>query len=289
MLTPSLILSKNHCTTYQTMSLHVKARCEVYPRTQDVKRFIVPDDKVPWSVDFPEYDPIDYTSKSVASQPVWADSPDPATITFNCIDKSCNSDRRSNEGNYQVINGCPRNPRGRTGCKGRGTLGKWGPNHAADPIVTRWQRDSNNEIVKQDGKPVLEFVAVQRRDNGEWALPGGMVDAGENRTATLTREFGEEALNSIDATPERKAQIQKLLTEFFKNGKTIYKGYVDDPRNTDNAWMETKAMNFHDEQGTSVGDDAADVKWMPIHKGLKLYASHIDFIRRTVENHGAYW
>lgn len=30
-----------------------------------------------------------------------------------------------------------RNPVGRTGLKGRGTLGKWGPNHAADPVVTR--------------------------------------------------------------------------------------------------------------------------------------------------------
>jgi len=30
-----------------------------------------------------------------------------------------------------------RNPCGRTGLAGRGTLGKWGPNHAADPIVTR--------------------------------------------------------------------------------------------------------------------------------------------------------
>ena len=31
-----------------------------------------------------------------------------------------------------------RNPCGRTGLKGRGLLGRWGPNHAADPIVTRW-------------------------------------------------------------------------------------------------------------------------------------------------------
>lgn len=30
----------------------------------------------------------------------------------------------------------------------------------------------------------------------------------------------------------------------------IYAGYVDDPRNTDNAWMETVAVNFHDETGT---------------------------------------
>ena len=33
----------------------------------------------------------------------------------------------------------------------------------------------------------------------------------------------------------------------------VYKGYVDDPRNTDNSWMETVAMNFHDEAGDSAG------------------------------------
>lgn len=30
----------------------------------------------------------------------------------------------------------PVNPVGRTGLIGRGHLGRWGPNHAADPIVT---------------------------------------------------------------------------------------------------------------------------------------------------------
>jgi len=29
-----------------------------------------------------------------------------------------------------------RNPIGRTGMTGRGLLGKWGPNHAVDPVVT---------------------------------------------------------------------------------------------------------------------------------------------------------
>jgi ADP-ribose pyrophosphatase len=32
----------------------------------------------------------------------------------------------------------------------------------------------------------------------------------------------------------------------------VYRGYVDDPRNTDNAWMETIAYNFHDDDGTRV-------------------------------------
>lgn len=40
------------------------------------------------------------------------------------------------------------------------------------------------------------MVAIQRRDNLQWAIPGGMVDPGEKATATLKREFIEEAMNS---------------------------------------------------------------------------------------------
>ena len=66
----------------------------------------------------------------------------------------------------------PRNPIGRTGMVGRGLLGKWGPNHAADPIVTRWKRDSAGNKIFTNGKPLLEFVAIKRKDTGEWAIPG---------------------------------------------------------------------------------------------------------------------
>ena len=46
--------------------------------------------------------------------------------------------RASHEGEYLVdVNNRPLNIRGRTGLRGRGVLGKWGPNHAADPVVTR--------------------------------------------------------------------------------------------------------------------------------------------------------
>lgn len=48
------------------------------------------------------------------------------------------TDRRSHMGKYELFDGIPINPSGRTGVKGRGQLGKWGPNHAADPVVTRF-------------------------------------------------------------------------------------------------------------------------------------------------------
>ena len=81
------------------------------------------------------------------------------------------------------------------------------------------------------------------------------------------------------------------------------RGYVDDPRNTDNAWMETVAFNFHDPSGQEVcfnedqstpssflnlerdfifaqvgqlplqaGDDAGAIQWMPLNKEV-LYMS----------------
>ena len=87
------------------------------------------------------------------------------------------------------------------------------------------------------GKPILLFIAIQRDDTGEWALPGGMVDPGECITESLQREFGEEAMNT-DKYPERAELIKKMLS----NGHLIYQGYVDDPRNTDNAWMETQGI-----------------------------------------------
>ncbi|XP_005093921.1 ADP-ribose pyrophosphatase, mitochondrial isoform X2 [Aplysia californica] len=288
------------------MKTHVKARCEVYPRG-DIKRFLVPDDKVSWDELFPEYAPVEYTSPSVLQMPPWADVDFRHTVTngddtssphspkWNQLDGKVN--RRSHMGSYQIYEKVPRNPVGRTGMIGRGTLGRWGPNHAADPIVTRWKRDDNGKVVKDaNGKQILEFIAVQRRDNGEWALPGGMVDAGEVVSITLKREFGEEALNSLEANDADKKAIEASINDLFMKGVEVYRGYVDDPRNTDNSWMETVAMNFHDAEGTGVakfklhaGDDAVGVQWMELSHDLKLYASHINFLQTTAEKLGAHW
>lgn len=59
----------------------------------------------------------------------------------------------SYNGPYQIVNGFPLNPLGRTGICGRGVLGRWGPNHAADPIISRWKRlDNGNMAVGVNNK-----------------------------------------------------------------------------------------------------------------------------------------
>lgn len=187
---------------------------------------------------------------------------------------------------------------GRTGIVGRGLLGRWGPNHAADPIVTRWKRDGNGIVAKDEctSKPVLQFVAIQRKDSGEWAIPGGMVDPGETLSATLMREFMEEALSLLEMDDAGKRALRDSVANFFARGEEVYKGIVDDPRKTDNAWMETVAINFHDEDSAVVGklalkagDDARNVRWMDVDSRINLYANHSEFIRRTVSRLNAHW
>jgi len=287
----------------QIRSMHEKARCQVYPvkgHPDKVTRFQVPDEKVKWTAEWPDYQPIKFTAPFVLTA-VWADlSFDNKDFkpTWNSLDGKI--DRQSHEGNYSLDEqGRPLNPHGRTGLQGRGILGRWGPNHAADPVVTRWQRDEKGDKVVNalSGNPVLEFVCIERGDGGGWAIPGGMVDPGEKVSTTLKREFMEEAMDSTQASSEENAENSALVETFFSGGGTqVYKGYVDDPRNTDNSWMETVVMNFHDDSGLSVGnlklkagDDARNLKWMAIESNLTLYASHKEFIHKVAELLKAHW
>eukprot|EP00456_Euglypha_rotunda_P081195 TRINITY_DN79091_c0_g1_i1.p1 TRINITY_DN79091_c0_g1~~TRINITY_DN79091_c0_g1_i1.p1 ORF type:complete len:112 (-),score=22.39 TRINITY_DN79091_c0_g1_i1:10-345(-) len=108
------------------------------------------------------------------------------------------------------------------------------------------------------------MVAIKRHDTGNWAIPGGMVDPGEKVSETLRREFEEEAGNVDDSQREK---LRKLLGQLFapSNSVLIYRGYVDDPRNTDNSWMETAAYNFHctPEIGRAVQQECRDRSRMP--------------------------
>lgn len=229
----SLILINSKCRSSEKESAtmnkifkHVACRNSLYAKA--IQRFPVPDEFISWTTSYEEYEPPFYESSVIENKP-WADSKiDDPTFKpkFNELDGNVN--RVSHTGPYQIANGLPLNPFGRTGITGRGVLGRYAVNHAADPIVSTWKRGENNEIVRDSitQKPILKILCIKRGDTGEIALPGGMVDPGEQVSVTLKREFIEEALNG---------KLQETeLDEFFANGSEIFKGYVDDPRNTDN-------------------------------------------------------
>ena len=71
---------------------------------------------------------------------------------------------------------------------------------------------------------------------------------------------------------------------------------MDDPRNTDNAWIETIAYNFHDESGAVVGnlkfeagDDAGKVKWLDLNREVQLYANHKKIVQNVIDKLKADW
>lgn len=221
------------------------------------QRIAVPDALVPWRADYPSYNPPEFNDEEFLTKGIeqgWADQHDAHLVDF--------SNRPSFEGAVLLdpTTGRPLNPRGRQGLAGRGELGKWGVNNAADPVV-----------IAIDPSGIKQILLIQRA-NGQWAFPGGMVDPGELVTATARRELREEAnieLNDI---------VARIIT----------KGYVNDPRNTDNAWMETVASLFVLDftPAPKHGDDAKDAKWFNIPSDLKslegqtgkLYASHGDIL-----------
>ena len=239
-----------------------------------------------WDVPERGYAPTDFTSHVVIANgaPVnpkgWAD---PAEWTPALATEVFRRESNALVHGGKVLSGPdgkPRNPAGRTGMIGRGLLGKWGPNYAADPIVTRFDPTTSK----------LQMVAIQRVDTEDWAIPGGMVDAGEHVSVTLRREFYEEAQN---LEGEQAEHIKEKLDALFKKGERVFVGYVDDPRNTDNAWMETSAYHFHIDDAElaekltlAAGDDAKHVRWLDVDDAVPefkaLYASHRAIVSQAV-------
>jgi len=252
--------------------------------------------KFPWtSPEYPErslvpdYNPVEFTSAKVYNPEtgfcaVWADKP--VVDVEAILKRQCYSTGSVVPFKNTKYGLRPFNPVGPTGLTGRGLLGKWGPNYAADPIVTRLVNG------------ILQIVLIERDDSpGTWALPGGMVEEGQTIKETLKKEFGEEAMCTLSLEPGLglKYVQDQLDTIFNKNGREIFRGYVRDPRNTDNAWMETVAVHFHIEDTKfaealklKAGDDAMKVMWVPVDDDIpifkNLYASHHDFVRKAVES-----
>ena len=120
-----------------------------------------------------------------------------------------------------------------------------------------------------------------------------MCDAGETVSKTLKREFLEEAADSTNPLVAKKnAAVARQFDRFFERGAPIYRGYVDDPRNTDNAWVETQVRSFHDHSDAvfrnfdlKAGDDATNVAWLDVDDGLQLYATHKDFIHMVAQRY----
>ncbi|XP_037345414.2 transient receptor potential cation channel subfamily M member 2 [Pungitius pungitius] len=173
---------------------HVKARELHYPNSK-LARFPVPEEKVPWEISFSSYKPTYYASEDGGDHVDGSES--------EALD------------NY-------RNPRGRTGLRGRGALSRLGPNRSAELVLTR---------IQEGQRSVLEYMAVWDERQGTLTLPGGALQSADHLPVALERTIGRTMYEKLNAK--------------VSEGIKVFEGYVDDCRNTDNAWVEITVLNIH--------------------------------------------
>uniref|UniRef100_A0A2I2ZIV0 Transient receptor potential cation channel subfamily M member 2 n=1 Tax=Gorilla gorilla gorilla TaxID=9595 RepID=A0A2I2ZIV0_GORGO len=178
------------------------------------------------------------------------------------------------------------NPMGRTGLRGRGSLSCFGPNHTLYPMVTRWRRNEDGAICRKSIKKMLEVLVVKLPLSEHWALPGGSREPGETLPRKLKRILRQEHWPSFE--------------NLLKSGMEVYKGYMDDPRNTDNAWIETVAVSIHFQDQNDVElnrlnsnlhacDSGASIRWQVVDRRIPLYANHKTLLQKAAAEFGAHY
>jgi hypothetical protein len=140
----------------------------------------------------------------------------------------------------------PLNPIGPTGLRGLGCLPHWGANRCVYPMI-----EIKNQVTHENF-----WIVVENQIKDEWGFPEGDENdrLGTLRDMSLCEEilfkqvFKEgvlikEALSSFsdEIYPLINAIRQPVVNQAPKQ---IYKGYVDDPRNTDNAWVDGMFLHW---------------------------------------------
>jgi hypothetical protein len=241
-------------TEHERVKLTQKAwvhTAALQPPSAGCEKFHLKGQEVPWEYKHKEYERAVVRGSRYdldCSNSVKADAP-PATLLAQC---------RGDD---------PRNPIGRTGARGRGELRQPGANPARHAVITRVDGSS--------GRTQVLLWKTQQGDSSDWyfALPNSLIvpkseamenDQGEPNIlvldflkAVLARNIKEGC--RIDARdcvtmgmPTGEELIQELEKELSEQKITVYpdgqlykSGYFDDPRNTDDAWIETEVRHYH--------------------------------------------
>lgn len=146
-------------------------------------------------------------------------------------------------------------------------------------------------------KPVLQVAIIRRHGCFEWNLTGGLIEISSDELITLQRQLLEEALNlEYDVSPEMVVGYQEKIGEAFVNRTLIYRGYVEDQRNTDNAWIESAVFHVHDEEDLSVAtlplppeDETDRPVWRDVDYSLPLFPNDYEWVKKIASNLNAHW
>jgi len=117
------------------------------------------------------------------------------------------------------------------------------------------------------------------------------MEVGESVSSSLRRILIKEVLAAVKpAIAEEIGNLGQRADAVIQNATEVYRGYMDTLKNTDNAWMETVALHFHDETREVLGDiefEAKDgapvINWQEISGLINLRASHTFILHKVSE------
>eukprot|EP00116_Pleurobrachia_bachei_P002919 sb/3463181/ len=252
----------------QFMPPHRHSLLSPYQDAPDVKRAPLLPEQIPWSTMHVFYDPTEYTSEIVEE----TDTEEMSKIKFNEVDGAM--DRTSLTGNqYQLVDGDPINPCGRTGLVGRGLLKYWGPNKFAVTIITRWARPATGNVFNIRNRQVAEVLLVKMAGIPNLILP--KIQAKEKIDSSYHKKLLRSLCYNHDKKSPEAAAVEKMIDASFEKSIEVYKGYFDDAQNTDNAWVEVSVTNVHvegtvAETATKGGIDVEQVTWVMLNKKAEI-------------------
>ncbi|XP_057290183.1 transient receptor potential cation channel subfamily M member-like 2 [Hydractinia symbiolongicarpus] len=241
---------------------HTTLKADVHYPLTDTKRVFVNEENIPWEVEFEDYKP--NTPKTFF----------PSNDT--------DSDH-------------PRNPRGRTGVAGKGLLKTFGPNEIVETLLTRWKPGLTGIEIGSSGLKILQVLVVKETKSGTINIPIGPVTKCESHRQEelippiLSALFHVEVLSDkgLWLDDERKSSYAERCQEILSHGLELYNGPIEDPRNTDEAWIESVVINYHDQDGRVISKylesklaSQLNLEWMDVSTRIPLGWRYIDYLKK---------
>jgi len=128
-------------------------------------------------------------------------------------------------------------------------------------------------LLDETGQQVL---LTRRRDNGQWCLPGGRVDAGESVTETIEREVFEETGLQV--------RVRRLTGVYSDPDQLII--YPDGNR------VHMIVLTFLVERlagEIGLSDETTDIRFVPLEEALQmnLFHDHVTQLRDALASQEA--
>ncbi|CAF4830560.1 unnamed protein product, partial [Rotaria sp. Silwood1] len=127
----------------------------------------------------------------------------------------------------------------------------------------------------------------------------------ESSYGAVCRSFNKFAFKDYDSEYSLSVQ-EKDMIEYFQSfarlpfstaeptgfdSRMVYRGYIDDLRNTDNAWVEAEIWNFHYDSDTPFPNLRTDgmAIWKDVTNNSRGFLIQSSILREIARIHDAYF